>query len=117
MKNKFIQELRIGNHLNYKDSTEIAIVTVIAENYFDCRNEDGILTPNDNYEPIRLTLYQLIKFGFKESEKDCRTFLTKGKFKLELSTSGNVYYGKLHIAYVHRLQNLYFFLKGEELTD
>lgn len=109
-------ELRIGNHLNYKDSTEIAIVSVITEKHFDCRNEDGMFTPNDNYEPIKLILPQLIKFGFKESQKDCRTFFTKGKFKLELSTSGNVYYGKMYIAYVHRLQNLYFALTGKELT-
>ena len=108
-------ELRIGNYLNYQNSTEIATVVLINEKHFDCRNEDEIFTPNGNYEPIKLIFPWLMIFGFKELEKDYRTFFKKGKFKVELSSSGNVYYGKLYIGYVHQLQNLYFALTGNEL--
>ena len=100
-------ELRIGNYVNFFNEKCVLDAELFLQ----------LLKYTTPFEPIGLRRLELLNFGFKEYEKDCRTFFTKGKFKLELSTSGNVYYGKLHIAYVHRLQNLYFFLKGEELTD
>jgi hypothetical protein len=69
----------------------------------------------ESVRPIKLTYELLINFGFKELEKDCRTFLIKDKFKLEMSNGANIYYGKLWIPNVHTLQNLYFSLKGVEL--
>jgi hypothetical protein len=71
------------------------------------------------FEPIRLTedvltkKFQFIKKGISK-KSFCPIFSLNG-INLEQSNSGNFYYRKKPILYVHKLQNLYYELKDEEL--
>ena len=99
-------ELRIGNYVMYS-----SLIQVNGYKIAECEEYPT------RFAPIPLTREWLIKFKFEELEKDCRTFFKKGKFKVELSNGGNVYYNRnIFISSVHQLQNLYFALTGEELT-
>lgn len=104
-------ELRIGNFLYYKNSNDLAIVEIIHKKHFDCRDEYGIFTPNDNYEPIPLTEEWLLKFGFAER---C---LIVGNHKIEYENN-NFWLNDngIILNHVHQIQNLFFSLTGEELT-
>ena len=126
-------ELRIGNYVNYEQTTHL--ITCINIDYsislwVDKRGEEHLYQhQNNEIKPIPLTEEWLIKFGFKHSNKDW----------YELNDT-NIYEGTLNIClkqkcstltcmsgknelmlckpfdYVHQLQNLYFALTGEELT-
>ena len=122
-------ELRIGNYFNVPikeqspfriDAFEYALDTFVKVAQHQTINGTEVhpLTwYGKDLTPIPLTREWLIKFKFEELEKDCRTFFKKGKFKVELSNNGNVYYNRnIFISSVHQLQNLYFALTGEELT-
>lgn len=107
-------ELRIGNYVEIDQYPNDRIITEI-ENGIDI---DGCIKLNP--KAIPLTEEWLVKFKFEGLEKDCRTFFRtffkNGKFKVELSNGGNVYYNRnIFISSVHQLQNLYFALTGEEL--
>lgn len=71
-------------------------------------------TVNSKYTPIPLTVEWLTKLGFRCINKYAyakRSFFVHNRVK----TGFNM--GKKHpIKYVHQLQNLYFYLAGEELT-
>lgn len=105
-------ELRIGNR------TSNGIVVNVFEDYFYTKG--GVTTYNSKYHetnPIKLTEEWLIKFGFTIIKTPHGTMcgFIKGKFKLEISNSCNIYYKKILVKYVHQLQNLYFVLTGYEL--
>jgi hypothetical protein len=118
-------ELRIGNLVSqngffgYVYSIESALPR--QEQRFSDKDlvtlfDNGITTMTiDEIKPIPLTEEWLVKFGFNEFEKNYRTFFVNNKFKIEMSNTGNIYYNKLWIPYVHTLQNLYFSLTGVEL--
>jgi hypothetical protein len=120
-----LEELRIGNLVSqngffgYVYSIESALPR--QEQRFSDKDlvtlfDNGITTMTiDEIKPIPLTEEWLVKFGFNEFEKNYRTFFVNNKFKIEMSNTGNIYYNKLWIPYVHTLQNLYFSLTGVEL--
>jgi hypothetical protein len=70
-------------------------------------------------QPIPLTEDWLLKFGFVSNPYEDR--YEKGTIHIECDkTKGATYLwieNMPHIKYVHQLQNLYFALTGEELTD
>lgn len=80
-----------------------------------------------NYKPIELTEEWLLKFGFIPNKyKDEYTICPYGKntyvLDKEYTDKGewDFCYEEAYlvtIKYVHQLQNLYFALTGEELTD
>lgn len=113
-------ELRIGNIVGYKGTSEIAFVELIHKNHFDCRDEFGEFTPNAKYEPIPLTEEWLLKFGFKRIEVEGYPVFLNKIFAIEFyEEESDVLFENISIAqikYVHQLQNLYFALTGEELT-
>jgi hypothetical protein len=105
-----VNELRIGNYYNqFGNNEKVSWATL------KTLGED--MNEKLWCKPIPLTREWLVNFKFEELKKDCRTFFKKGKFKVELSNGGNVYYNRnIFISSVHQLQNLYFALTGEELT-
>ena len=104
-------ELRLGNWVEQPNDGFTRVTAVL--------NDLQIKTETDYVDkycmPIPLTKEWLLKFGFKEFEKDCRTFFILNGLKLEMSNGGNIYYKKMYIDSIHQLQNLYFALKQEEL--
>lgn len=138
------KDLRIGNLLYFKGSEYLANVQLInSPNHFDCRDEYGSFCPNGSYEPIPLNDDWLKRTGFIYSENlkiyhiekyyksTCEPddyegavyhnvfFFENGEsFGFEVSNewgeSGNLMMPK--IKYVHQLQNLFYFITGQELT-
>jgi hypothetical protein len=102
-------ELRIGNWVrwNYEESSEGNVYPVeYGYELDDIKNNPNIV------KPIPLTEEWLIKFGFDEQNKTELGFWNNGD--AIYFSFGSEYDVKLE--YVHQLQNLYFALKGEELT-
>jgi hypothetical protein len=112
-------ELRIGNWVRQRESdTYIQI-----EQYLLCNEELC------HYQPIRLTEDWMFKFGFYETTKEhyvsgLYTLNKPDGFYINKETMCYCdidYEGttndRIKIQYVHQLQNLYFALTGEELTE
>jgi hypothetical protein len=115
------QELRIGNYVrNDLSGVEFAVsVDEIRRIYL---NHDGGII-----EPIKLTVDWLLKFGFKFSAKELGfvkdvkmshstnklIIFPPNNFKLKHNQTSVRF---KRIMYVHKLQNLYFELTGQELT-
>jgi len=111
-----VKELRIGNYVCFSDSGLTFRVESISAAGLGVSNSDKeSWCEIERFEAIPLTREWLLKFGLVESEKDCRTFFSKGYFKLEFSNGGNSYYKRKFISSVHQLQNLYFALNQQEL--
>lgn len=103
------QDLRLGNVVLRNG----IVVTVDNQTFWDVEKYP------DQYEPIELTEYWLLKFGFKPAE--FHDFLYKNIFIINY---GGKYYrayldGKtkidVELKCVHQIQNLTFALTGEEL--
>ena len=109
-------ELRIGNLIKEALLGEIIVTPSVLQD---------LLHGAENYEPILLTEEWLIKFGFKKSEENYGYKVLQLNNYIQLKTnsegnvSGNLFLSKLRIEckYVHQLQNLYFPLKGVELSE
>ena len=117
-----IVELRMGNFIQ-RDSITLTFHSIDpgTDDYIWLQNSNNYQTISWCYlnilKPIRLKDDWLIKLGFsfKKHKSGTQGIYSNGKMNLTLSNSGNVYYMKQLIPYVHRLQNLYFELKNEEL--
>jgi hypothetical protein len=106
------QELRIGNWFipTMFNGVELEERPISAMEFL-------ALSENPNWgKPIPLTEERLLKFGFEKDVTEYNTcwflnhvyiWFVDGEYINELD---------LPIKYVHQLQNLYFALKGEELT-
>jgi len=113
-------ELRIGNRLQ-KDNGEIFTVLRV-DNTQDVLVEEqrGLLTLGYNLLGIRLTGEHLLKLGFTKDDEYPMYY--KSGFTLSLSDEGYSLHINLEymlvkkIEYVHKLQNLWYELTGEELT-
>jgi hypothetical protein len=124
------KELRIGNSVYYHISDEIdsrkewdEISTIDAKDLEWLSNHD-----DPDYKPIPLTEEWLTKFGFNSKYKSVHVHWNLSGFGLEQASDvdddGNsipqkqVFYYEFvyEIKFVHQLQNLYFALRGEELT-
>jgi len=103
-------ELRIGNYVIEKGKIK-PIHSVSNHNAKDY----------SKIEPIPLTEEWLVKFGFKKNEKN-RFILMEGDvdilFNEDLNgwTCDGINFSINMTEYVHKLQNIYFALTGEELT-
>ena len=113
-------ELRVGNLLNYDTAEGDVVTATIGWQYIQWATEDpkGF---NLVHSPIPLTEKWLIKFGFKD---DKANGFSKDSIHLEyieqvgyvFFINGDVKGASITIEYVHQLQNLYFALRGQELT-
>jgi hypothetical protein len=81
----------------------------------DEKNKQPSWSYNEDLKPIKLDILWLINFGFEEIDINGRTIYQNNKLRLSVSNSGNIYYNKILIGTVHRLQNLCFALTGSEL--
>jgi hypothetical protein len=120
-------ELRLNNIIDFVDFTKSireGKVTCITA-YKVTLNERDPIKPV-NLMPIPLTEEWLLKFGFKESGRDINIIhwyngvIYLNSYELDFNGYWLRYYrGRIHckINYVHQLQNLYFALTGEELTQ
>jgi len=123
------KELRIGNLINYEQTTHL--ITCINIDYtvsvwVDKKGKEHLYTHQSNeLKPIPLTEEWLIKFGFKSDPYQDRYILvtnngefiihynkTKGYLELWLDLSLRT----VDLKTVHQLQNLLHALTGEELT-
>lgn len=115
----YTSELRLNNYVLCRGA--LCQVTAIRENTIGYKKSSGVgedAIPIKFVQPIPLKQESLLKLGFEEKEIDKRTFcrvLVKKGFRVTISNSGNVYYGKLCLNSFHEIQNLYFAVKGEEL--
>jgi hypothetical protein len=107
-------ELRIGNLVQDRRSEECGMIDIVVLGIIDTME-------NHSYEPIPLTEEWLIKFGFDDIEMSIPVaYKTKSGFRIKEDQRGywmQYKYGTVIINHVHQLQNLYFALTGEELTD
>jgi predicted nuclease of predicted toxin-antitoxin system len=111
-------DLRIGN-LVLSKGVPVQIEEIMWETVRYCFGE----FPIDYVEPIPLTEEWLLKFGIERRQiKDLISYNTN---QLELyqyaSNNNKIFFehadGEVELKYVHQLQNLYFALTGEELTQ
>ena len=108
------KEVRIGNYVNV-----IGLLPVIVT----WQHIKSISEGDNQYRPILIAEYWLLKFGFEPSgrkeeyclsKNDCNVIISRiqgdWNFIWELSFMGRP------IKYVHQLQNLYFAVTGMELV-
>ena len=120
------RELRIGNLIDYTGNYRFNGVfdNEFARYMFDIRDEWDLI------KPIPLTEEWLLKLGFEYEFDDDRfvfdTNIPSGLSMIYFIENGIIFYFNndikewieipIIIKYVHQLQNLYFAIKGEELT-
>jgi hypothetical protein len=112
------KELRAGN---FVDHARVESFVEWSLGMFECLN-DGTINI-DNFSPIPITDELLIKFGFEKKWIYPKNHIhPEGWYVWELpffTLSDNFCYQfsgtRTEIKYVHRLQNLYFALTGQEL--
>lgn len=117
-------ELRIGNRLIFIDD-EVVVSGI--ENYLQYTDKiycNGFTRPQSisHFKPIQLTEDWLLNFGF-EFDGGCSWWKDEIEMTIDVgedeysafNSDGN-YITMNGIKYVHSLQNLYFAIKGEELT-
>lgn len=122
-------ELRIGNLINYPnwniDGT--AALFRIRDIYTDNGKiglTNGVIqlpsTKLDYINPIPLTEEWLLKFGFHYTNDEWIVlFWVNGRVIFAIEYTGKIFIEaktRVHIKYVHQLQNLYFALTEEELS-
>ena len=125
-------ELRIGNLVGIASSLNFNIgkVTLISNNRILLENK--ISNKNHKFIPIELTEEWLIIFGFEKAKHshgyDCYIkdgidfdIVSHGRYWVlatytDESCTNSLYFAHGQFEYVHKLQNLYFSLTGEELT-
>ena len=119
-------ELRVGNLLNYDTAEGDVVTATIGWQYIQWATEDpkGF---NLVHSPIPITEEWLIKLGFKQYHdfKIIYDLMPLCGFGYDISTkqvvilekgNPNSHWIERKIEYVHELQNLYFALRGQELT-
>ena len=100
------RELRIGNWIDNNGNFE--------QVKYDVHFRDIHYIKDHGYTAIPLTEEWLIKFGFKMNTLNT---ISNGKLMLRIDESKcyMLSVNNIEIEYVHKLQNLYFELTGEEL--
>lgn len=122
-------ELRIGNYLTYRtpDDTDVPC-KIDAQDIYNI--ELNYMFNAEIHSPIPLTEEILLKCGFEKIGSAYNTWGLKSKefsgylFEIELNKPFYFrvcdlllnHWDDRPIQYLHRLQNLYFALTGEELT-
>ena len=123
-----INELRIGNHMQDKKG-RLCEVLRLSKDIDEVRISaiDGAITSLP-IQPIPLTPFILIDYGFEETEGKYQIPVCKSYLFLRPSFEGGYYYGinssdcsfcefddVIPIKYVHQLQNLYYSMSLQEL--
>lgn len=121
----YSKELRIGNYVNSNyDFDCVWEVTEISTKYIKCIPEDinkiGFSCDNpDEFNPIELTAEWLEKLGFEKQLYSEDLFLNKRSQVCKIKDKW-VYrvpgYTLCNVNYIHQLQNLTYFITGQELT-
>jgi len=119
-------ELRIGNYV-WDDYGGNMIIHQISTDLVDCKKENHL--PSGRYDlnaikPITIDANLLLKFGFDELKHSNEWyFIIIHGTELSIHLSGyEICFGngqnfiKGDFKHIHKLQNLYFALTGEELT-
>jgi hypothetical protein len=111
-----VRELRVGNLL-YNERT---VVTIDARSIFD------IWDKSEKYEPIPLSQSWLKRFGFEIAENSYfkgvfniwvnNICIHQDTFDVTVFSLYNYNDTKVYIQYIHQLQNIFFALRGEEIT-
>ncbi|HCD9234524.1 hypothetical protein [Elizabethkingia meningoseptica] len=108
-----IQELRLGNYVQYEmNSFHIAVESI------ELVNNLVNATDIEYLKPISLTDEWLIKLGFEKSDSSSNCMKKTNGYKFDFAGGEVLYLDSVrlkHIKYIHQLQNLYFALGGEEL--
>lgn len=111
------KDLRIGNIINnYYKGYEVVSIGLL--NHLEQFNPD---THQQIYQPIPLTEDILLKCGFDNTKQSNKNYFKHPKI------SGGIFLGSnysiykytniiIELNWLHKLQNLYFALTGEELT-
>ncbi len=119
-------EFRIGNLVKYKikDKLEWEVVAINASDFPFLELAEKSNSIEVHYNAIRLTLQILEDCGFKRPivNGEAIPFFKKSRYTIfeltpgvfEFTVDSAILYKKLE--YLHQLQNLYYFLIGEELT-
>lgn len=122
------KELRIGNYINYLGTVNIVESIAGTEESYVATKSSGIM-PVNAFQPIILTEGWLLKFGFKYREflndffikLDDHNILIAEKevigFAIYKCEENQRKYFLTKKYYAHQLQNLFFALTGEELTQ
>jgi hypothetical protein len=109
-------ELKIGNLVKYTEDQTIFTVDSVSEIGLDVHNNiEKTWIELYQFEPIPLTEEILIRAGFEKMNFEGNDSFIKGDFELDSSFNYTAYEGYIELEYIHRLQNLYFALTGEEL--
>jgi hypothetical protein len=125
-------ELRIGNYVFYRDKDTLLEVSNIGVKGFETINYQGLVYGScdvNEYNPIPITKEWLLKFGFELTSnyppegkmftyKDIKGYMLDVCIAYQfISVSQNIGTVRIkNVKYIHQLQNLYFYLTGEELT-
>lgn len=126
---KYVNELKIGNLVHHYPGLEPAHSSIKQPRFLakiTALFEDGAIkykiiekhsnAHHNSIEPIPLTEEWLIKFGFENSNMGFSADYSKDNIELNFVNGLYEYGDYCKIEYVHKLQNLYFALTGEELT-
>ena len=109
------RELRIGNYY-YEASVKNKLVELRLDSHYLIE----ALINEINLEPIPITKEWLVKFGFIYNVKYTQELVYEfGNMQLAYNKTDGWYLGneetELEIKSIHQLQNIYFFLYGNEL--
>jgi hypothetical protein len=116
-----VNDLRIGNYVY----SEIFDMTIKVEGIIFGgaiqfhRKEYDYIEQVFSFEPIPLAEEWLLRLGFTldhEQQSFCHRTFVLNDFELIEEMDGRYTYNNIEIKYVHKLQNLYFALTGEELA-
>jgi hypothetical protein len=113
------EELRIGNSVQYASTGLHFFVGSINKDGLDVYNDiESTWIEIDQFEPIPLTEEWLVRLGFED-----RGSIFKLSSILIRYDEGKFYFiynepflESIEIKFVHQLQNLFYALKGSELT-
>lgn len=116
------EELRIGNYVYYNDKVISITPNAINELYYIGDTHSESLVDRRCYEPIELTEEILLKCGFEKHSTNPFWFRKKqicislvGSIEL-ISWDMQVFKIDSKAENIHKLQNLYYALTGEELN-
>jgi hypothetical protein len=116
-------ELRIGNLVKWEEYI-LPIKSIDYESVYVKLNEElriiyktkYLYLPITEIEPVPITEEKLLKFGFEKYVSECNIVWSLNHVYIWFVGGEYINELDLPIKFIHQLQNLYFALKGEELT-
>jgi len=118
-----IEELRIGNYVNYFENDTIFKVIQIESNGLEVKNDKELTwIETESFEGVPITEEWMLKFGFEKNHKhgienyvfnNFTYYPSNKQVKIYDRFGGSLYVE--NIEFVHQLQNLYFTVNQKEL--